>query len=328
MNWTDEVLNRLMWASLQGMVFVAAVVLLCRWQSLGSGPKVWICRAAWVKLPLGLLVGIGLAAPTANHIGDLASGGSGWHGWLAVYLLTLWTVGVLIELWLAFRALGHSRALIATAVPADAAAMSQVSRLSFRVGLRSAPQVLSHGALSEPCVSSGAVLVPQGFSPETDPLAAAHELAHLKHRDLFWMGIAAIVQSVFWFLPGIAALKRETVLWQEAEADALARLTLGASPEEMARRVLVAAARPAFGLSFGAAETERRIKALLEARTSRIALFGACALALAAAIPIRLEMADPEEAVSRSPIHEGPVLAAPVSGMAEPTSARRFAAGG
>ena len=57
-----------------------------------------------------------------------------------------------------------------------------------------------------------------------DPAGPAHELAHVRRRDLLWSGLAGLVRVLFFFHPLVWLAHREALVAREAACDALALL--------------------------------------------------------------------------------------------------------
>ena len=68
--------------------------------------------------------------------------------------------------------------------------------------------------------------------------ALAHELAHLKRRDIGWLLLAELVKALFWFNPLIWIACREQRLEAEIAADQMARRWTATSPKEYAEHLL------------------------------------------------------------------------------------------
>jgi len=75
-------------------------------------------------------------------------------------------------------------------------------------------------------------------SPEAVSSAFAHELAHLKRRDVAWIFFAEAVRAVFWFHPFAWLACREQRIEAEIAADRLARTWTETSPREYAGHLL------------------------------------------------------------------------------------------
>ncbi|HRK22747.1 MAG TPA: M56 family metallopeptidase [Fimbriimonadaceae bacterium] len=285
--------------ALQGTLTVGAVLWICRWQAFSPVAKPWLCRLAFLKLPLSLL-----GAAITFRFGVTALAESTQHGptnlqWLVAFLGSIWIVGVVIELGILALRGCQAHAFLKRASPVSFTIAASVHEVARRLGWRSPTRIVQVPGLKEPCVMGGwrpTLVVPANFEALEDPLATAHELAHLRCRHLPITTAAGLIAAVFWIIPGVFALERELVLWHEAEADRVAQRALGAKPSEMARRVLKAATTPAFGLSFGAAETERRIHALVGSRPRAATLLLGIAFASVLMIPVRIEANRPASA--------------------------------
>ena len=146
----------------------------------------------------------------------------------------------------------------------------------------------------------------------------AHELAHLKRRDLPWNWVPAASLVLFWFHPLAWLACRELRLAQESACDALAMGATGAAPRSYGAMLLdaVAAARSPCRLPRTAAaavvgtrsSVERRLAAMKQfptgpsSRGARAALcLFAAAFALAALVPWKLVAQAPGGADGAAP---------------------------
>jgi BlaR1 peptidase M56 len=121
-----------------------------------------------------------------------------------------------------------------------------------------------------------AILLPAAMCHTPRPLAAlrpilAHELAHIRRRDLLWSSLAGLVRSLFFFHPLVWLAHREALLAREAACDALALGASGVRPSEYGRILLEIAAggpeRPArwaaaLGMAGPAGSLRRRLIAM------------------------------------------------------------------
>jgi beta-lactamase regulating signal transducer with metallopeptidase domain len=97
----------------------------------------------------------------------------------------------------------------------------------------------------------------------------AHELAHVRRRDLFWLWFATFIQAVFFFNPLVWLGTREARLTQEIACDERAISCLQSPPSEYAMMLVDVASgtQPgcAIPLAVGVAESYRTIKRRVKA---------------------------------------------------------------
>jgi len=149
----------------------------------------------------------------------------------------LWVLGIvwgIIRLLLAMRLVHGLRR--------EGRPVSEETLLRLRVqmvrqmGLRKAPMLLTHptaGPLLLGMVHP-VIIVPQGMlagNEEELQLALAHELAHVRRRDIFWGWLPALVEILFFFHPLVYLARREYRLAQEIATDAQALERTGAAPQ-------------------------------------------------------------------------------------------------
>jgi beta-lactamase regulating signal transducer with metallopeptidase domain len=159
------------------------------------------------------------AAPTAQR----------WQ-WSALlpYLAILWLLGIawgLLRLALAVR---HVRRLRREACPAgEEATLWLRVRVLKQMGLRRAPRLLVHPTAGPLLLGTfhQVIIVPeQWLAGDRDELqmALAHELAHVRRRDILWGWLPALAEILFFFHPVIYPALREYRLAQEIACDAQA----------------------------------------------------------------------------------------------------------
>ena len=194
-------------------------------------------------------------------------------------LLSAWLLGVG---WFGVRLLNdlrQARRLRAGAqAPADQRVIRCCEELSARFGLRRPPSLRVSSAAAHPLllgVWRPMILLPEalaaGASLEHLRLVVAHELAHLRRRDLWWVWPAVMGETLFFFHPVIWLAKREWRLAQEIACDdAAVRTTRTAAAHygEMLVGVsakLHAKARPPILATLGAVQTIETLKRRLNA---------------------------------------------------------------
>jgi len=98
----------------------------------------------------------------------------------------------------------------------------------------------------------------------------AHEVAHVKRRDLFWLWLVSLVEGLFFFHPLVWLANRESRLVQEIACDELAVTCVKTRPAEYAAMLLAVAAGAqsrscATPLAVGVVESYRTLKRRLKA---------------------------------------------------------------
>jgi beta-lactamase regulating signal transducer with metallopeptidase domain len=191
----------------------------------------------------------------------------------ATCLLGLWSLGAvwcvskLVREWMAGQCLGRRCA----PVP-DGELTSCCQALCRRLGLRRPPLLLlSDGGGSpvlldplDPTLVLPSALVAQCAPAELE-LMLAHELAHLKRRDLWWGWLPALVHGLFYFHPCLWLANRELRLSQELAADECAVRVTHAPVHEYGHMLVKVAAqlrrRPQLGLAtVGTHETPQTLR--------------------------------------------------------------------
>ncbi|MBB6051599.1 protocatechuate 3,4-dioxygenase beta subunit [Armatimonas rosea] len=203
----------------------------------------------------------------------------------------LYLLGVGVAFMRLVVAAAQTRALLQKATQVSLPALPA---LCARFGLCRAPRVARLTGFSSPLLAFGTILLPEPALAD-EALIVAHELAHVKRRDLFWEGLGALVGVLLWFHPLVWWARREEKLAREQAADTLALAVTAAPRAEYARVLLTATLAHTPELAVGAFASPSRLRRRLEAlaqpalprRKATSLLLLACVLALPALIPWR-----------------------------------------
>lgn len=155
-------------------------------------------------------------------------------------LLLIWIPGCACGGLQLFRSWRRSRRLLATGKEIrDEALLAARRALCDRMGVRPEPALLTTEELACPVlvgIGAPAVLLPASFPADFDAaqlrLMLAHELAHLKRRDLLWAWLPNLGRLLFFFHPLVWMAEREWRLAQEMACDEQALLATGACPQQ------------------------------------------------------------------------------------------------
>ena len=139
-----------------------------------------------------------------------------------------------------------------------------LASLLQRFRLRQAPRLARLSGFTSPLLAFNTILLPEP-ALAGEHMILAHELAHVKRRDLFWEAIGALVQVIFWFHPLVWYARREERLAREQAADALALTMTNAPRAEYARILLTTTLRQTPALAVGAFASPSRLRRRLEA---------------------------------------------------------------
>jgi bla regulator protein BlaR1 len=254
---TDILFSRLVWTSVQAMILIAAVWLICRllpqlssalrcalWWLVGVQLITGLCWSAPFELPLLPPV----AQPSAIFHQMLVTDPTQtvstftsprlFHatspstpvapGWWAAHwqhgLLSLWLAALVAQGLLALRQWRAARRVLRESRTADETLQQACAQQASMAGLRRSPTVRLSAAISSPQVIGlwhPVVLLPsdQPLKPAELTMAFSHEMAHLRRGDL-WLGwIPVIAQRLFFFHPLVIWAVREYALQREAACD-------------------------------------------------------------------------------------------------------------
>jgi bla regulator protein blaR1 len=157
------------------------------------------------------------------------------------WLMIAWAGIVAAQLVVLFGQLLRLRRLLSRARPAGEAIGSLVREMAGRLKIRRVPRVLIIDQLCSPLVAAvwrPTIVLAQSLAAEAprSSLSAviAHELAHVKRRDLVWNWIGQVARMFFFFHPLVHWIVYRIRLEGELACDAWAMLATGQAPEEYA----------------------------------------------------------------------------------------------
>ncbi len=236
------------------------------------------------------------ASPTCFHLPTLLP-----------VLFSLWLLGVAAGLLRLLLAVRHVRRLRYESYMVDD---ESVLRLRVQVvkqmRLRRAPMLLAHPSAGPLLlgIRHPVIIIPEAMligDGEELRLALAHELAHVRRRDILWGWLPALAELLFFFHPLLYPARRECRLAQEIACDAEAIARTDASPRAYGAMLLNGATHDAafrtVPIALGIFESfhtlQRRLNAMsfLYMPVSRrriIYAFIICSLALLGLLPWRL----------------------------------------
>jgi len=296
-----------MWrATWQGAIVLALAWAVCRlWPRMLPSLRSWLWRVVFLRLVLGLVwtkpVGLPLLpAPVSPSATTLPAGAvepavsaamnvpqealapapEAAVPSLAAILLAAWVLGVAVYCFCGVRSLLRARALRRECTPWPAGELHEyLTDLCRRSGLRRPPELLA-ADLAGPLVvgvRTPWIVLPAAVRQSRDlaeaKLMLAHEVAHLKRRDLLWNWLLLLSQGLFFFNPLLWMGRREWLLSQEMACDEMALHLTKASAGEYGEMLLRAAARrgpaPQAMIAVGIAETSHTLKRRLVAMAER-----------------------------------------------------------
>ncbi|MGV3618757.1 MAG: M56 family metallopeptidase [Fimbriimonas sp.] len=319
-----DLLGRLLIASLVIVPGLMAGLAVTRWVPLTARAKVWTLRLSLLGV-LFAFAGVGLPVSVAT----VATEGSAPSlAWLSLGI-GLYAAGVLTHVFDFVRAARIIRSLRRSARSVSRDVTKTAIEVAGIAGLRQAPRTLQAATGESVLLVAGkplAILLPPiEMDAPTLRLALAHEMAHVRHRDLLWSAVASLAQTLLWFHPLVRMAARQLGAWQESAADHAALASLNAPPRQYAEMLIrLATARkeiPALGATAASVkeEVEGRLRALYATPSAPWGLALAAVATAIALIPLRPVAAIPEVRAMRaiSPRTMAPV-AAPVGRVFSP----------
>lgn len=312
--------DALLRASLDGLLFCGIAFGLSRLLQRLPLACVWLWRLALLKFMLGLL-GVGVALGPVPGASGTSSASASSSPWLYCILGGL-AVGALLGAERLVRELRFLYKLHKDSQPAPEEWERAMPASRF-VRLRTSATI--------PSPLATGVFRPTIYLPTDLELSAAdrervlaHELAHIRHGDLWFGWLVFLLETVFFFHPGFWLARRELRLAQEMAAD---RAVSGAYSEYARLLLSLSCAKPgattALGISEGFQTLQKRLETLSTPRRPADALWLTIAAIFALGLGT-LTMA-PRRAPAASVRTRTPAAAAAVfapAAMAEPVVIR------
>ena len=220
-------------------------------------------------------------------------------------LLTIYALGIAFQCaQLARGALRLRRVLNNCAPIENALFAARLKTLMMRLNLKRAPQLLQT-ASDSPFVTGvwrPRIILPHALcKAEQSQIDAilAHELAHLKRRDLVWLGATWLLQTLLWFHPLAWAARRFHGLETECACDELALQLAPIAPQSYGALLLNSMNHSKFSspLAAGTCDTLFALKTRLlrlnnapiaPRKTAKLAFIAALLLSCVAVVPLKL----------------------------------------
>ncbi|HWE40173.1 MAG TPA: M56 family metallopeptidase [Isosphaeraceae bacterium] len=166
----------------------------------------------------------------------------GWKAWLMLAWLAVvaWEIALLATGWLA---LGRE---LKRATPAEhEGLLATVAALAWRMGLKVVPRVVLVDRECSPYVCGlpkPTLVLPrtllETLGEDDLRMALAHELAHIKRRDLLWLWLPTIARRVYWFHPVAYLVVWAIHLERELACDQATMLVNDVGPAGYARMLV------------------------------------------------------------------------------------------
>lgn len=164
----------------------------------------------------------------------------------ASVLFLFWLLGLAFHFVLLVKGWRTVRCIQSSCEPVnEREILSECAELCRQFGLRFVPHIGKSEQVSSPMLlgfSRPTIVLPsdllRDFSFSQIRLVLAHELAHLKRKDLLWNWLSATAQVLFFFHPLVWLAKKECQLAQEMACDELAILQAKLQPKSYAEVLL------------------------------------------------------------------------------------------
>ncbi|MGH8146609.1 MAG: M56 family metallopeptidase [Rhodanobacteraceae bacterium] len=248
----NVLLDRLFWTSLQAILLVFLVVVVqallprlradarcALWWLVGLQAVVGICWHSPLHIPLSVASSSSAFAlhttePVSTSIASAVTspgalaimGMPSLHMTICDWLIAVWVLGILAQLPPIFFARRRLKILLHDARPVSEQAIHlQCEKQARQLGLHRCPRMLESPAIATPTVGGfwhPFILLPEdrAWTPDETRYVIAHELAHLKRRDLWLGSIPILAQRLFFFHPIVRLALREYATYREAACDA------------------------------------------------------------------------------------------------------------
>jgi beta-lactamase regulating signal transducer with metallopeptidase domain len=275
--WVDSWANAIFIASWQGAIFISIVWLICRIPKIIS-PRVqcWLWRLVVAKLLLSLLWLAPVRLPvlpadklpvpaTAIHANQepptaqipialtpplldtnapkliAPTAPAMPFPWLSLLAAT-WIAGVFFGMTRLVLGWRRSRDLCRRAIVLSEPALLDVCDcLCRRMSITKAPLIAINDEITSPMlvgIVHPRILLPTKLPSDGIDMILAHELAHLRRRDLWWGWPAALVGVLYFFHPLVYVLRRQLRRAEEAACDSQAICVSGKEPHVYGRMLM------------------------------------------------------------------------------------------
>ena len=334
LNTSSELWIDALWrASWQGGIALALVWCICRFvPRISPAFKVWLWRLACLKLLVALFWSATIDLPLLARPAEVATTPepTGAHSAVPLVpvemmnipdkvdqpsfaatdvLLVIWMVGVLAGAVRLAHQWRHSALLRRDSSLISDGALQELC-VAFRI--RRVPELRQSHAIRAPVLVGmfkPRVIVPNNAKGAALTMMLAHELAHLKRRDLLWGWLPAVCHTLFFFHPLLWLSRREGLLAQETACDEFALRYSGAAPAAYGNMLVdllgVRVPTPQFG-TLGICENIQNVKRrilsmkMINERKSRGLTIALLIVIVAGLLPWRIVAQDtPEDAAKR-----------------------------
>lgn len=319
----SAIATALLYASLDGGLLAGIVYLLCLpLRTRLPLACVWLWRLVFVKFALGL-AGIGIA------LGPIRSASvANSNDPLLLLLIAGLTIGLLLGLERLWREIRFLARLRRDALPPSPVWQEACNRLCQRQGIAHPPRLLLSDAIEIPMATgilSPCIVLPENLVVDSADCERilAHELAHIRHSDLWFGWLVALLEPIFCFHPLFWLARREMRLLQELAADRTALRYRPSSPTEYARLLLnLSRRKPIVGaVSLGMGESFQMLRQRLDALTRKRRPVDAVWLACAASIALGISVLSLAQRVPKSVPRSGIMSPAAIT-VAAPVASR------
>lgn len=207
------------------------------------------------------------SAPTTPVPAARPAAPRSWRALAVAAVAALWWLGVLAGGVATLREASRLRGVLRRAAPVEGGPLlARLHRLCERLGLRPPRLLVCHEIASPQVIGAlrPRLLLPAGaFARPGDgelEMALAHELAHLRRRDLLFGWVPVLAARLFFFHPLAVLAAREYALAREAACDAEVLSGLGAPPHAYGRMLLTWGISGHRGLLAAALGDRRQLK--------------------------------------------------------------------
>lgn len=289
--WSDALLRASWQAGLAAVITWAILKIL---PGISANIRSWVWRLVALKFLFTPMIAIPVASENVSVVTE--SGGHPTPLALGVALLSgLGALNVLYCVLADMRAIVSARR-VSTAV--DRTIIATAREIGRDIGLSRTPRIWQAEVLTVPALIGfvrPTILLPIEFlssaTQEDIRMVLAHELAHVRRRDLGWSWVGVFLRSVFFFHPLAWFAWREAQAADEAACDAIAIDRLGVTRRQYGRLILRLATREPFVAPLAAAASgsgdsvKRRIDALAHPRQANWTVSALCLLTAILALP-------------------------------------------
>jgi beta-lactamase regulating signal transducer with metallopeptidase domain len=310
--WQGALALGLVWLVSRGIAAIPAAYKAWLWRLAFAKlllAVVWITPISLALLPVKMETALPMVPSPALEVSSDATAQAGMpanvvveapriFGWRA-WLLAVWCIGVLCAIARILQQWRTARALLQNSETITDSALNRIlHRLSTALRLRRTPLLYQSAFVCSPMLLGlfrQRIILPTVMLASSTAshleMVLAHELAHVRRRDLSWLWLFTLGETVFFFHPIVWLARREWAVATESACDRLALRITRQDPRDYGSMLIDVVARRrrqsvtavmSVGMIETAATLKRRLKSMTTNRNRFAGILGMALIVIAA----------------------------------------------